>query len=249
MRKMYSEEQLKKIIKDGGFATNSEVSEAISQAVAGRLPVYQFELSDDIPEDFFINIQLPCILKLYDGEEFYYLKLVYRLNWIDGTHVQLQCLFIDDEEDTLRIGTFSGSVEDNWEYWTSSFLGTYALQSDIKPLYFHPITLSNDVSGINLSWTMIIIDNNPEPYDTWAKIKTKMFAVSESINGVARFLVNGCYHSSNDTETVICNNFDANNALQTIKLYGVQIETGLNYNKDVTNLSIFNIYDGVNKIN
>lgn len=119
-----------------------------------------------------------------------------------------------------------------------------------KPLYFHPITLGNTSDSANtysLSWTMIIIDNNSEPYNTWQKVKEKMLAVANAIGDTARFLVNGGLSNNDKSVVVICNNIDARTD-STLRLYG--LDTGRErYSLDITSISIAECYDGVNKIN
>ena len=112
-----------------------------------------------------------------------------------------------------------------------------------KPLYFHPITVTQTNKA---SFNAIIIDNNPEAYNTWDKFKAKMLSIASAIEATARFPITGAYVTS-ASKIMICGNIDALTT-NSLRIFGLSVE-GESIYEDITNLIPASVFDGVNKIN
>lgn len=106
-----------------------------------------------------------------------------------------------------------------------------------KPLYFHPIVLVQSSPAVGLSF--IIIDNNPEPYDTFAKFKEKCFGIATAIEGTARFPCSG----------VVSNRHACSMDATSTKLLVYGFVDSSYGSTDITDFTISSVFDGVNKIN
>ena len=66
--------------------------------------------------------------------------------------------------------------------------GAYSVENS-KSIYFHPVL----AVGTNIGIGLIIINNDPKPFEDWAEVKSYMFAVANSIGDTARSLVRGLW--------------------------------------------------------
>ena len=113
-----------------------------------------------------------------------------------------------------------------------------------KPLYFHPVILLDSTNTAGFS--MIIVDNNPEPYDTWAKLKAKLTAIAVASGETSRFPVAGSFVK--DEVQVIARNIDVS-TLGAITVYGYDVNASAQRYATITNYVFSNMFDNVIKIN
>lgn len=113
-----------------------------------------------------------------------------------------------------------------------------------KPLYFHPIVLVIDTSAIKASLYLMLINNDPEAYDTYTKVKTALFSIVEGLGETARIgFTGGVYEGTQLFTPSHCDVTTSN----VINLYGIYAD-GTRGFVNITQLT-FQAYDGVNKIN
>lgn len=111
-----------------------------------------------------------------------------------------------------------------------------------KKIYIHPIILYAPDSNLGLS--LFIFDNVSTPYNTWAKVKTKLKSIATSISDTCRVPVSG---SAYTTAELIARNIDVTTG-GVVTLYG-RYPDGTNGSLTITDYEMQAVYDGVNAIN
>lgn len=135
------------------------------------------------------------------------------------------------------------NVRTSAEYWLKR-LATGEGAGSTKKIYIHPVILVHQDSSGWESLSLFIFDDNPEAYDTYAKLKTKLFSVAAGIGATARFPFSGII--TNAGGTFIPSHADVTTT-EAINVYGGIVGGARTY-VTITNID-FTVYDGVNAIN
>lgn len=111
-----------------------------------------------------------------------------------------------------------------------------------KPIYCHPINLYSNTLPANMS--ALILSNDPEPLDTWAKVKAAIAQFVET--GNARLVTTGAAVLTGTLVVASCIIYRTSD--QTYSLQGIDV-TSLGLRDVGITSESFTVYDGVNKVN
>ena len=140
--------------------------------------------------------------------------------------------------------TFTGDIDaQNGVLQIDQIVLPEGATQSVKKIYIHPIIAVDNTNNIGIS--LFIFNNDNTPIDNWNKLKTALINIATSINDTARIPISGSAISSG-TE-VIARNLDVRTD-GTIILYG-RGTNSTNISIDITEYTIYNVYDGVNPIN
>ena len=132
-------------------------------------------------------------------------------------------------------------VDGEWEYNSEDKSGN--LIEDVKPIYYHPISIYGGSAWGMIS--MIIIDNNPNAYT-----KETLLAKIADFDRISP--MSGCVRNQTLEKDLVCAyayKYDGKHYILGTYLDGAK-ETGYNVQlEEIINRDIVSISDGVNKIN
>ena len=110
-----------------------------------------------------------------------------------------------------------------------------------KPIYYHPIYITDNTSGANARITLAILNNSEEKLNTFTKLSNEL---QRLMNLGATIQCNGYFDKSSATYNASVMEKAADNYL----LYGYDYQ-GNRTTINITSLSNSTVSDGVNKIN
>lgn len=120
---------------------------------------------------------------------------------------------------------------------------------EVKPIYCHPITLSNNTAGSVHRLTCLIFNNSVTPF-TLETLKNFLDALMTATNGDGAIMLSGGYKTN--TETIIASylkKFEGSYYLVGVNTSGEAAAVASSNFNDVFPGDSENFFDGVNKIN
>lgn len=167
-------------------------------------------------------------------------------------------LYYDKENAILYTANYSVDISAGFEVKTDSLISKVIAGGTIenaKPLYYHPIVItSNIASGTEgLSFSVIILNNDPAPINTWDKFIAWSEALADAVGGDALINCSGFYNDGvNEITSVaylVCVSGDKSWRIRGGTYNNPQAVQVSLAKTDFANLPVISVVDGVNKIN